>query len=47
MAFSCEPGVYDLDWGGFRHSDTVIVRKDKGEVLNNYPTRLEDMVIEI
>jgi Xaa-Pro dipeptidase len=47
MAFSCEPGVYDPDWGGFRHSDTVIVRKDKGEILNQYPTRLEDMIIEI
>ena len=47
MVFSCEPGVYDPDWGGFRHSDTVIVRKDKGEVINTYPTRLEDMLIEI
>jgi Xaa-Pro dipeptidase len=47
MTFSCEPGVYDPDWGGFRHSDTVIVRKDKGEIMNSYPTRLEDMVIEI
>lgn len=47
MTFSCEPGVYDPDWGGFRHSDTVVVRKDKGEVLNQYPTRLEDMIIEI
>ena len=47
MTFSCEPGVYDPDWGGFRHSDTVIVRKDKGEVINTYPTRLEDMIIEI
>lgn len=47
MTFSCEPGVYDPDWGGFRHSDTVVVRKDKGEILNSYPTRLEDMVIEI
>jgi len=47
MTFSCEPGVYDPDWGGFRHSDTVIVRKDKGEVINSYPTRLEDMLIEI
>lgn len=47
MAFSCEPGVYDPAWGGFRHSDTVIVRKDKGEVLNKYPTRMEDMIIEI
>jgi Xaa-Pro dipeptidase len=47
MTFSCEPGVYDPDWGGVRHSDTVVVRKDKGEVLNKYPTRLEDMIIEI
>jgi Xaa-Pro dipeptidase len=47
MVFSCEPGVYDPDWGGFRHSDTVVVRADKGEVLNAYPTRLEDMIIEI
>ena len=47
MTFSCEPGVYDPDWGGFRHSDTVVVRKDKGEILNSYPTRLEDMIIEI
>ena len=47
MTFSCEPGVYDPNWGGFRHSDTVIVRKDKGEIINKYPTRLEDMIIEI
>jgi Xaa-Pro dipeptidase len=47
MTFSCEPGVYDPDWGGFRHSDTVIVRKDKGEVMSSYPTRLEEMIIEI
>ena len=47
MTFSCEPGVYDPDFGGFRHSDTVVVRKDKAEILNTYPTRLEDMIIEI
>ncbi|HXW13423.1 MAG TPA: Xaa-Pro peptidase family protein, partial [Terriglobia bacterium] len=47
MTFSCEPGVYDPDWGGFRHSDTVIVREDKGEIMNTYPTRLEDMIIAI
>jgi len=47
MTFSCEPGVYDPDWGGFRHSDTVIVRKENGEVMNTYPTRLDDMIIEI
>lgn len=47
MTFSCEPGVYDPDFGGFRHSDTVVVRKEQGEVLNRYPTRLDDMIIEI
>ena len=47
MTFSCEPGVYDPDFGGFRHSDTVVVRKEQGEILNRYPTRLDDMVIEI
>jgi Xaa-Pro dipeptidase len=47
MTLSCEPGVYDPDWGGFRHSDTVVVGKDRGEVLNRYPTRLDDMIIEI
>jgi len=47
MTFSCEPGVYDPEWGGFRHSDTVVVGKDCGEILNSYPTRLEDMIVEI
>jgi Xaa-Pro dipeptidase len=47
MTFSCEPGVYDPNFGGFRHSDTVVVGKDKGRILNTYPTRLEDMIIEI
>ena len=47
MTFSCEPGVYDPGWGGFRHSDTVIVGKTQGEILNRYPTRLNDMIIMI
>jgi Xaa-Pro dipeptidase len=47
MTFSCEPGVYDPDRGGFRHSDTVVVRKEKGEIINTYPTRLGEMIIEI
>lgn len=47
MTFSCEPGVYDPAFGGFRHSDTVVVGKDQGEIMNQYPTRLADMVIEI
>ena len=47
MTFSCEPGVYDPGWGGFRHSDTVIVGKTQGEIINRYPTRLNDMIIQI
>ncbi len=47
MTFSCEPGVYDPSWGGFRHSDTVIVGQTKGEIMNKYPTRLNDMIIMI
>lgn len=47
MTFSCEPGIYDPDFGGFRHSDTVVVGKERGEILNRYPTRLDEMVIEI
>ncbi len=47
MTFSCEPGVYDPGWGGFRHSDTVIVGKTSGEIMNKYPTRLNDMIIMI
>jgi Xaa-Pro dipeptidase len=47
MTFSCEPGVYDPSWGGFRHSDTVVVGKTQGEILNQYPTRLNDMIISI
>ncbi len=47
MTFSCEPGVYDPNFGGFRHSDTVVAGQNRGEILNRYPTRLEEMVIEI
>jgi hypothetical protein len=25
----------------------VVVRKDKGEIMNTYPTRLDQMVIEV
>ena len=47
MTFSCEPGVYDPNWGGFRHSDSVIVGRNGGEIMNKYPTRLNEMIIEI
>lgn len=45
MVFTIEPGVYDPGFGGFRHSDTVVVRADGGESLNQYPRTLEEMTI--
>lgn len=47
MVFTIEPGVYDPSFGGFRHSDTVVVRAGGGETLNQYPRRLADMTITL
>lgn len=45
MIISIEPGVYIPDYGGFRHSDTVLVKKDGCELLTKFPRELEDLVI--
>jgi Xaa-Pro aminopeptidase len=45
MVFTIEPGVYAPDVGGFRHSDTVVVTADGIEILTDYPTDLESLVI--
>lgn len=45
MVFTIEPGVYAADVGGFRHSDTVVVRPDGIEILTEYPTDLQSLVI--
>ena len=41
MVFTIEPGVYVAGVGGFRHSDTVVVRPDGIEVLTDYPSDIE------
>ena len=38
MVFTIEPGVYDGELGGFRHSDTALVTPDGFELLTSYPT---------
>jgi Xaa-Pro aminopeptidase len=43
--FTVEPGLYDSEVGGFRHSDTVAVTEDGYELLTHYPDDLEDVVI--
>lgn len=41
MVFTIEPGVYVEGLGGFRHSDTVVVRPDGIEILTEYPSDLD------
>jgi Xaa-Pro aminopeptidase len=43
MVFTIEPGVYDAEIGGFRHSDTVVVTPDGIEILTDYPRDLESL----
>jgi Xaa-Pro aminopeptidase len=45
MVFTIEPGVYDPEVGGFRHSDTVAVTEDGIEILTDYPRDLESLTI--
>lgn len=45
MVFSVEPGLYVPGVGGFRHSDTVLVTEDGGEVLTYYPRTLDKLTI--
>jgi Xaa-Pro dipeptidase len=43
MVFSIEPGIYIKNLGGFRHSDTVIVRRGKCEIITEYPRDIESL----
>jgi len=45
MVFTVEPGLYAAGLGGFRHSDTVVVRDDGLEFLTNYPRDLETLTL--
>ena len=46
MVISIEPGIYIQGTGGIRHSDTVLVTGDGYELLTNYPTDLESMIVK-
>jgi len=45
MVTSVEPAIYVYGLGGFRHSDTVIIGKDKPEVTTKYTKRLKDLIV--
>jgi len=46
MVISIEPGIYVEGLGGFRHSDTVLVKKEGYELLTQAPRKMEDMVVK-
>jgi Xaa-Pro dipeptidase len=45
MIVSCEPGIYETGFAGFRHSDTVLITGDGSEVMTYYPRDLESLTI--
>lgn len=47
MVFTVEPGLYHPVLGGFRHSDTIVVRDDGIEVLTYYPRDLDSLTISL
>ena len=47
MVFTIEPGVYVAGVGGFRHSDTIVVRPDGIEVLTDYPSDIESLSLPL
>jgi len=47
MVLSCEPGIYESGYGGFRHSDTVLITEDGAEIVTYYPRDLESLTIPI
>lgn len=47
MVLSVEPGIYVKDYAGFRHSDTVVVKKNGIEMLTYYPRDIENSIIQV
>jgi Xaa-Pro dipeptidase len=47
MVFTIEPGLYDDELGGLRHSDTVVVVEDGIELLTSYPSDLESLTLPV
>jgi Xaa-Pro dipeptidase len=46
MIVSCEPGIYEVGFAGFRHSDTVLITDDGAELITYYPRSLEELIVE-
>ena len=47
MVFTIEPGLYDPEIGGFRHSDTVVVTEHGMSVLTSYPSDIDSLTLPV
>lgn len=47
MVFSVEPAIFVYGFAGFRHSDTVIIGKEKPEVATKFSKELEDLIVDV
>ena len=45
MVVSCEPGIYETGFAGFRHSDTVLITEEGAEIITYYPRDLGELTI--
>jgi Xaa-Pro dipeptidase len=45
MVVSCEPGIYETGFAGFRHSDTVLITEEGAEIITYYPRSLDELTI--
>jgi Xaa-Pro aminopeptidase len=45
MVVSIEPGIYELGFAGFRHSDTAVITEDGYELVTYYPRDMESLTI--
>lgn len=46
MVFCIEPGIYIPGVGGFRHSDTVVLREEGTEIITEYPRELNHLIFD-
>ena len=47
MVFTVEPGLYSPEFGGFRHSDMVVITDGGIEIMTFYPRDLASLVIPV
>lgn len=46
MVFTCEPGVYVEGIGGFRISDSILVRESGAECLTYFPKNIDEVICD-